>query len=232
MVTGAVPANARRLFGSVNRAGSSPISAKTRAARTGPSPGAERRIAACGCGRTRRRAGSRARRRRPASRRRAEQPAHRGAERGLDPFRLAQRGRAQVGEDLLDEHGVVAAAGALQQRDQLAAGQLRRSGGGRRRGEDGDRGLVLEVRKRVQRLRIELQQHRPQAAEGLVKRPDRLLVLAGQRLDRAALLADRGRGRCRCRSVRRMSASTSASPGSDLPPACPCVPGSARPHAG
>lgn len=47
-MTGAVPANARRPAAVVNRAGSSPISARTRAAKTGPSPGAERRMVARG----------------------------------------------------------------------------------------------------------------------------------------------------------------------------------------
>jgi hypothetical protein len=45
------PANARRPAGESNRAGSSPISARTRAARTGPRPGAERRIGASGLAR-------------------------------------------------------------------------------------------------------------------------------------------------------------------------------------
>ena len=75
--------------------------------------------------------------------------------------------------------------------DYPTAGQLLPGCRGRRGRQHGQRRLVCEVRKRVQRLRIELQQHRSQAADGLVQRPDRLLVLAGQRLDRAALLADR-----------------------------------------
>jgi hypothetical protein len=50
---------------------------------------------------------------------------------------------------------------------------------------------VLEVRERLHRLGIELQQHRAKPADGLVQRPDRLLVLPGKRLDRQPFIADR-----------------------------------------
>jgi hypothetical protein len=42
------------------------------------------------------------------------------------------------------------------------------------------------------RLGVELQQQRPQPADGLVERPDRVLVLAGQRFDRRGVVADGG----------------------------------------
>jgi hypothetical protein len=149
-----------------------------------------------------------------------EEPGHGVAECLFDPWWLPQRRCVQVGEDLLGQGGVVAAPGPLQQRDQASAGQLLPGRRGRRGREHRHRGTVFEVRKSVQRLRIELQKHRPQTADRLVQRPDRFLMLAGQRLDRTGVLGDRGR--CRCRSVRRMCASTAASPGSDLPPACAC----------
>ena len=127
-MTGAVPANARRLFGSVNRVGSSPISARMRAARTGPSPGAERRIAACGCWSNSPASSGlelvdgglhRDDDRRPARPRCARAP--------LRPRAVgASAGVLQVGEDLLDQRGVVAAAGSGAAADHAAAGQLRR----------------------------------------------------------------------------------------------------------
>jgi hypothetical protein len=75
------------------------------------------------------------------------------------------------------------------------------------------------MRKRVQRLLIELHEDRAQAAQGLVQRPESFLMLAGEGLDRSGVLADAGTGRCMSRSVRRMCARIAASPRSDLPPA-------------
>jgi hypothetical protein len=51
--------------------------------------------------------------------------------------------------------------------------------------------LCSRFAKRLQRLRIELQQDRPEPVRGLLHRPDHFLVLTGQRRDRPALLADR-----------------------------------------
>jgi hypothetical protein len=102
-----------------------------------------------------------------------------------------KRGCPQVGKDLVDQRGVVAAPGPAQQRHQPGPSQLLPGCRGRDGGQHGRRGAVFEVRKRLQRLRIEFQQHRTQAVDGVLQRPDRLLVLAGQRLDCAGLAADR-----------------------------------------
>ena len=108
----------------------------------------------------------------------------------LDPTALPQSRRLQLTQDALDEGGIVTTPAAVQERDNLAGGQpLPELGsGGCRQNRQG--GPVLEVGKGPQRLRVELQQDRPQLAGGLVQRPDRLLVLARQRLDRQALIAD------------------------------------------
>ena len=85
-----------------------------------------------------------------------DQPTH-GVPVGLfDAWRLPKRRCVQVGENLLNQGWVIAAAGAPQQGDHAPAGQPLPCR------------LVFEVRKSLQRLRIELEQNRPQSADSLM----------------------------------------------------------------
>ena len=93
--------------------------------------------------------------------------------------------------NLLDEGRVVASAAPVQQRHDLSCGQLLAELGRWGCRQDGQGSLVLEVRRRLQGLGIELQQHRTESAYRLVQRPDRLLVLPGQGFHRPAFVADR-----------------------------------------
>ena len=89
-----------------------------------------------------------------------DEPDH-GVAKGLfDRRRLPKGGGVQVGEDLLNQGGVVTAAGSLQQCHYSTTGQLPAACRGRRGCQHGQCCLVCEIRKCLQRLRIELQQHR------------------------------------------------------------------------
>lgn len=111
----------------------------------------------------------------------------------LDRGRLPQSRRLELGNDPLDQVGVVASATAVQQGDHTAAVQSLRRRWGRHGSQDRQSGLVVQVGKCLQRLGIELQQQRAQSAGRLVHRPDRLLVLAGQSFDRQGLVAHGGK---------------------------------------
>ena len=63
----------------------------------------------------------------------------------LDPCWLPKRRCVQLGEDLRDQGGVIAAAGPLQQRHHPTAGQLLPDCRGRRGRQHGQRCLVLRL---------------------------------------------------------------------------------------
>ena len=117
---------------------------------------------------------------------------------GRDAHRLFhRRGLPQcrcleLGEDLVDQRGVIAAPAAVQQSHDPSSGQSCSLLRVRHRAEDRQRRLVVQVRKGLQRLGKVLQQQGAQAAGCLVQRPDRLLVLARQRLDGQGLVAELG----------------------------------------
>lgn len=112
-------------------------------------------------------------------------------ERPFDRLGLPQRWRLQVSQDLLDQGRVVASAAAMQQRLDTTTGQPLPCSRCGCRGQDRGGGMLLHLGERLDRLGVELQQHCAQPTDGLVQCPDRLLMLARQRLHGEPLVADR-----------------------------------------
>ena len=119
-----------------------------------------------------------------------DQSAHGVAERGLDRRRLAQSRLVEVLQDRVGQPGSVAAAAAPQQGHDPLVGELQAVRRRRDGTEDLERGLVRQHGERLEGVGVELEQRRPQAVHGELASPDGLLVLAGQRLDGQAALAD------------------------------------------
>jgi hypothetical protein len=103
------------------------------------------------------------------------------------PRRLAQRRYLQLGENPLRQYGLITATRTAQQRGHTGSSQLLGCGGSRDGRQYRRSGMVLQIRKSLQRLRIEFKQHRPQSADSLMQRPDRLLVLTREHFDCAGL---------------------------------------------
>jgi len=70
---------------------------------------------------------------------------------------------------------------------------------------------VFEIPKGLQRLRVELQQHRPQAVDGVMQRPDGFLMLSCECLHRAGLVAHGPQRAVQVSVSARMCESTAAS---------------------